>query len=257
MTPAHQLHRFHPRARPVALLIGVWNEGPRITAQLEALQPYRDRVDILIADGASTDGATTPGSLREKTCALLVNTSAQKSLSTQYRIGLAYALQEGYDAVIMMDGNHKDGPEAIPRFIAALENGADFVQGSRFMPGGTHAHTPLARVLGIRLVFNPLMRLASGYAYTDAMNGFKGVSRRLLTHPGLQPFRDRFTGYSLQYYLNYRAPQLGLRIEEIPVSRSYRKGQGVQSKIMGARAWLAILCQLLATVTGRHTPPNA
>lgn len=250
----HILHEFHPRRARHALIIGVWNEGAAFTAQLETLQAYARDVDILIADGASTDGATAPAALSGKTRALLINTSAQKSLSVQYRIAIAYALEQGYDAILMMDGNGKDGAHAIPRFIEALDAGTDFVQGSRFLPGGQHKHTPWLRLLGIRLVFNPVMHLACGYRYSDAMNGFKAVSRRMLEHPGLLPLRDVFCGYSLQYYLNYSAPRLGMRICEIPVTRNYRKSFHPQSKIRGPFAWLRILRELLATITGRYNP---
>ncbi len=250
MTPAHTAQNFHDRKHNTALLIGVVNEGAQFTGQVEALQPYRGSIDIIIADGGSTDGSTA--SLAGKVRTLLVNTSGMRGLSVQYRIGLAYALEQGYDAIIMMDGNGKDGVSAIPRFLQALEAGADFVQGSRFLPGGEHINTPVIRVIGIRYIFNPIMYAASGYCYTDAMNGFKAVSRRFLEHPGLSPFRDIFLRYNLQYYLNYMAPRLGVQIREIPVSRSYRLHVRVQSKIVGARAWFSVLRELVGTVTGRY-----
>lgn len=251
-TPQHNLTEFHPRQNAVALIIGVLNEGEKFTGQLESIQPYRHLVDIIIADGGSNDGATSPQALKDKTRALLINTSSQRGLSVQYRIALAYALSQGYNAAIMMDGNGKDGADAIPRFIEALNKGADFVQGSRFLPGGQHENTPLIRTIGIRLIFNPLMYLATGYRYTDAMNGFKAVSRAYLEHPHLQPFRNIFLGYNLQYYLNYAAPRLKCRIYEIPVARNYRTDLRVQSKIVGPKAYFRILRELIETITGQY-----
>lgn len=254
MTPSHTPHIFHPRAHDTALLVGVLNEGAQFTRQLASLQPFRNQVDIIIADGGSTDGATSESALRETARALLINTSEMRGLSVQYRIGLAFALAEGYTNIIMMDGNGKDGPEAIPHFITALNSGAHFVQGSRFLPGGEHKNTPLIRVAGIRCVFNPLMFLATGHRYTDAMNGYKGLTRTLLEDPRLKPFRDIFIRYNLQYYLNYRTPKLGLRVTEIPVARNYRPHIRIQSKIRGFRAWTSILRELFATITGRYNP---
>ncbi|NBO18103.1 MAG: hypothetical protein EBV03_02555 [Proteobacteria bacterium] len=129
----------------------------------------------------------------------------------------------------------------MPAFAAALDEGYDFLQGSRFMP--------------IRLVFNPLMRAASGFAYTDAINGFKGASRRLLEDPRLQPLRPVFVRYNLQYYLDYAAPRLGYRCREIPVSRHYQPASATpQSKISGPAAYLSILRELLCTVLGWYNP---
>lgn len=254
-SPPHSLYVFAPRQARYALLVGVWNEGEKFTRQLAALQPYRDRFDILIADGGSADGATHPDALRPHCRALLVHTGQPRGLSAQYRMGLAFALKEGYDGVVMMDGNGKDGPAALPAFADALDEGCDFLQGSRFMPGGSHAHTPAKRVLGIRFVFNPLMQLASGFPYTDAINGFKGVSRRLLEDARLQPLRPVFVRYNLQYYLDYAAPRLGYRCREIPVSRRYEPATSApQSKITTPAAYLSILRELLCTILGRYNP---
>jgi len=249
------LHEFHEKTAPYALIIGVYNEGAKFTRQLQALQPYRHLVDIIIADGNSTDGATSPEALRTQARRLLINQSGIRGLSVQYRIALYYALEQGYAGVIMMDGNGKDGVDAIPRFVAALNEGMDFVQGSRFMPGGQHRNTPLDRVIGIRFIFNPIMNLASGFSYSDAMNGFKACSARFLRDPRVHPFRECFVRYSLQYYFNYIAPRLGIPIAQIPVSRCYHEENTPHSKIIGVRSRLSILLELFNTVTGRYNPP--
>jgi dolichol-phosphate mannosyltransferase len=252
--PRSLLHEFAPRSADAALIIGVFNEGDKFSRQLDALQAHRGCVDIIIADGGSTDGATSQAALSGRVRTLLVNADEQRGLSVQYRAALHYALEQGYEQIVMMDGNGKDGVDAVPRFVAKLREGFDFVQGSRFMTGGVHRNTPLVRVLGIKLVFNPIVWLATGFAYTDAMNGFKGVSRALLTHAQVQPFRRVFVRYGLQYFLNYIAPRLGLRLCEIPVSRVYIKDTLPHSKIVGYRAYFRIMGELLTTVTGGYNP---
>lgn len=250
--PSCDTHIFHAKGAAYALVVGVYNEGDKFTRQLEALQRWRGLADIIIADGGSTDGATAPEALRGKACALLVNTDAQRGLSVQYRAALHFALSQDYKGVIMMDGNGKDGVDALPLFIEKLEQGVDFIQGSRFMPGGRHEHTPPDRVLGIRFVFNPIMNFASPFRYTDAMNGFKGCSRSFLLDARVQPFRAVFVRYSLQYYLNYIAPRRGFRVAEVPVLRRYTTEKTPQSKIIGLRARLKIMAELLNTVCGRY-----
>ena len=46
----------------------------------------------------------------------------------------SWVLEQGYDGVVTMDGNRKDGVDAIPRFIAALDEGVDYAQGSSERP---------------------------------------------------------------------------------------------------------------------------
>jgi dolichol-phosphate mannosyltransferase len=86
------------------------------------------------------------------------------------------------------------------------------------------------------------------------MNGFKAVSRKLLTDPRVEPLRPVFVRYSLQYYFNFIAAHLKLRIIEIPVSRSYPGDNTSYSKIGGLSGRMKILAELFSTVTGRYNP---
>lgn len=240
-------------SRPLSttcMIIGVLNEGERITKQLEALQPYRNIIDIIIADGGSTDGATSPETLKDKVSAWLVVKG--RGLSSQYHAAIQFALKAGYQSCIFMDGNGKDGVDGIPTFVAELQQGYDFLQGSRFMRGGTHKNTPALRWFAIRLVAAPLFWLACRFYYTDAMNGFKACSRRFLEHEKLGIGRDIFEGYTLQYYMNYAAPRLGMKIKEIPVRRSYPASGPLVSKIKGVRNYTRVLWQLLKVLAGRY-----
>ena len=104
-------------------------------------------------------------------------------LSAQLRMGYAFALMRGYDGVVTIDGNGKDGFDAIPAFLAALDAGYGFVQGSRYVPGGVAERTPLDRAIAVRLIHAPLVSLAAGFRYTDSTNGFRGMSAALLRDP--------------------------------------------------------------------------
>src|SRR5690606_15134684 len=118
-------------------------------------------------------------------------------------------------------GNGKDGLDAIASFVAKLDDGYDYVQGSRYIAGGRAINTPLDRYLAGRLIHAPIVSLASGQRFTDTTNGFRAYSRRALLDPRVQPFRSLFEVYSLLFYLSIRIPKLGYRAIEIPVERSY------------------------------------
>lgn len=98
--------------------------------------------------------------------------------SAQLRLAFAYAMRQGYEGVVQVDGNNKDGVEAIPGFLDALDTGADYVQGNRFGPGGEQVNTPLVRLLAIRAIHAPLVSLAAGRRLSDTTNGFRAYSRR-------------------------------------------------------------------------------
>jgi hypothetical protein len=221
------------------------------------MRPVSDQVDIIVADGGSSDGATEPSRLRSLNVnSLLVKTGPGK-LSAQMRTALAFCCVREYAGVIVMDGNNKDDPAAIPRFTTALDEGWDHIQGSRFIPGGRAIHTPWSRWLGIRLLHAPLLSLSAGFSYTDTTNGFRAYSRRLLTDPRVAPFRDAFAAYELHYYLAIRAARLGLRVKEVPVTRAYPAEGKTPTKIHGLRGNFRVLRTLLEACLHRFDPKTA
>jgi glycosyltransferase involved in cell wall biosynthesis len=254
--PAYNSQQLAPRASKFALCVFVLNEGERILSQLRKLQRQRlaGRVDIVIADGGSTDGVLTEATLRPLGVTALLTKTGPGKLSAQMRMALAHVLEQGYEGVVVMDGNDKDDPAAIPAFLAALEAGHDHVQGSRFVPGGKAVNTPRMRWWGIRLVHAPLISIAAGFRYTDTTNGFRAYSRRLLLDPRVAPFRSIFSAYELHYYLAIRAARLGFRITELPVTRSYPAVGKTPTKIHGWRGNYAVLKTLWAACRHQFDP---
>jgi dolichol-phosphate mannosyltransferase len=237
-----------------ALVIPVINEGARIRAQLERLAAVAAPVDVVIADGGSSDGSLDPERLgRLGVRALLVKTGPGR-LSAQLRMAYAWCLDEGYQGIVTMDGNGKDGVEAVAGFVARLAEGFDYVQGSRYLPGGVAENTPLDRHLAGRFLHAPLLSRAAGARFTDTTNGFRAYSARALADPRVAPFRDLFVGYELLFYLTVRLPRLGYRSCEIPVARRYPKGGPTPSKIAGWRGRVGMLGELFGAALGRFDP---
>lgn len=255
--PAMSVTFWRGRSQPMCVVIPVINEGARIGRLLQRmveLQLYR-QADIIIVDGGSSDGSLDCAALQAlEVRGLLLKTGAGK-LSAQLRCAYAFALDQGYDGIITIDGNDKDDPQAIKAFIQALDAGVDFVQASRFIAGGVSENTPLLRHLAIRLLHAPCLSLASGFRWTDTTQGFRAYSRRLLLDPRLQPFRDVFSSYELLAYLSCRAPQLGYRCQELPTVRRYPPGE-VPTKISGWRGNLALLHILFKACSGAYAPPG-
>jgi glycosyltransferase involved in cell wall biosynthesis len=213
-------------------------------------------VDIIVIDGGSTDGSLDLDSLRQDHVrGLLVKTGPGK-LSAQLRCAYAHALDQGYDGIITIDGNDKDDPEAIPRFVEQLRLGVDFVQASRFVAGGVAENTPKSRDLAIRYVHAPMLSWSSGFRWTDTTQGFRAYSRSMLLDQRVAPFRDLFMNYELLAYLSYRAPKLGYHCIELPTVRRYPRGE-VPTKISGLTGNLALLKVLIQACFGAYDPTKS
>lgn len=254
--PEYTIQRLAPAMRKHAVVIPVINEGQRIRSLLQRMTDMNLSAiaDIVIVDGGSTDGSLDESFLRANSVAALLTKVGPGRLSAQLRCAYSFCLEEDqYTGIITIDGNDKDDPAPIPEFISALESGVDFVQASRFIPGGIAENTPLSRYVAIRGIHAPLLSFASGFRWTDTTQGFRAYSRRLLEHPGIQPFRAVFSGYELLAYLSYRAPRLGLKCIELPTSRLYPPDE-VPTKISSFRGNLGVLAVLFRSVLGRYNP---
>lgn len=251
--PKHTVHIYFPKRAKYCVVIPTINEGERIQKELQEMKFLSSKVDIIITDGGSIDGSLSSKFLKLMNVRVLLTKKDSGYLSTQLRIAYSFAIHEGYQGIITIDGNNKDGVTAIPQFITKLEEGYDYVQGSRFLTGGHEENTPLMRYIGNRFIHAPLVSLASLKWYTDTTNGFRGYSIRYLLDKRVQPFRSIFTKYELLFYLSIRANQIGYPSVEVPVSRVYPKGI-VPTKISALYGNLDVLLTLLKAVLGFYNP---
>ena len=240
-----------PKRTRYCFVAVVWNEGERIRRQLRKMAKLASLADIIVADGASDDGALDVELLNN--CGVRAHiVTPERGLSTALRMAFFYSLEEGYEGVVTVDGNGKDGVKSLPDFLGRLDAGVDLVQGSRFVPGGEHKHTPADRMFGIRFIVRPMVRVRSGFDFTDPTNGFRALSRKLLTSEGISPLRSSFVHFNLQLYLVCEAARQGFRVEEIPVSRVYPTDGSVPTKITKLRTKLRFFKELFLVLLGRY-----
>lgn len=254
--PAFDCQQYRERSTRYCVVIPVINEGKRLEKQLAQMASLgqMDLVDVIIADGGSTDGSTAPELLDSLgICALLVKRGAGK-LSAQLRMAYAWGLEAGYEGIITIDGNGKDGVDTLPLFVEALEQGVDYAQASRFRRGGQGINTPLSRSIAVRCIHSPLLSLAAGKWFTDTTQGYRAYSARYLLHPEVQPFRSVFVSYELLAYLTVRASQLELQVTEIPTVRAYPDDGAVPTKISAFSGNFELLKTLFSTVLRRYHP---
>jgi len=254
--PVFECSEYAPKLCDYAVLIPIINEGERIIKEL--YRAYKNDIskcaDIVICDGGSTDGCTEEKKLRKlKVNTLLVKKDAGKQ-GAQLRMGIWWALKRGYRGIITIDGNNKDSIEDVPAFIQKLEEGYDFVHGSRFVEGGRAVNTPFIRNISVRLIHAPIISKTAGQHFTDTTNAFRAYSARYLKDPRVAPLRDIFMGYELLAYLSVRATQLGYQACEIPVTRAYPKKGKTPTKISFWKGNSALMKILLKNRFGAYNP---
>ncbi len=253
--PSYITQLWRGKQNVYCVVIPVINEGERIRNLIIKMQALNIAkiADIIIIDGGTNDGSLALKWLKKhQVSGLLLKTGIGK-LSSQLRCAYAFALEQGYEGIITIDGNDKDDPKPIPMFIQALEAGIDFVQASRFIPGGLADNTPKSRDFAIRFIHAPLLSKASGFKWTDTTQGFRAYSRKMLLDPNIAPFRDIFSTYELLAYLSYRAPKLGWKCIELPTIRRY-PFDSIPTKISTLKGNWSIFKILILTIIGLYNP---
>ena len=254
--PQYSIQKFAPKKNNTALVIPIINEGERILQQLMRINALDPKVDIVIADGGSTDGTLNRILESDISINVFLEKTDEGKLSAQLRMAFDYCINQKYEYVITMDGNNKDGEKGIEFIQEALSSGFDFVQGSRFIKGGEAINTPLSRLLAIRLIHAPVTSFAARFWFTDTTNGFRGHSVHFLADSRVSIFRDIFDTYELIAYIPIQAKKLGFKVTEIPVMRSYPANVATPTKINGFNGLFKVLKILLKASFGKYAPPK-
>lgn len=254
--PQYIVNEYSDKKKDYVILIPIINEGERIHKELyRALKAEVSYyADIVICDGGSNDGSIDENKLRKlKVNTLLVKDDEGKQ-GAQLRMGFDWALKRGYKGIITVDGNNKDSIEDAPIFIEKLEEGFDFVQGSRFIEGGVAVRTPFTRWIAVKLLHAPIISLTAKQRFTDTTNAYRAYSRRYLEDERVAPLREVFKTYEMLAYLSVRATQLGYNACEIPVKRVYPKNGKTPTKISAFKGNMELFIILFKNMFGYYNP---
>lgn len=161
--------------------------------------------EVIVVDGNSTDD----------TVAVARRLRPDVRVVTQPGRGKGNALAAGFaactgDIVVTVDADGSTDPAEIPRFVAALRHGADFVKGSRFAQGGASSDITWSRRLGNRAL-NALVNVLYHTSYTDLCYGFNAFWARCLPY-----MRVDCDGFEVETLVNIRIAKAGLTIQEVP-----------------------------------------
>jgi dolichol-phosphate mannosyltransferase len=183
----------------------------------------------------------------------IIENPTRNGIGFAIKEGYRYALTHGFGLIVVMAGNGKDDPREIPRLTQPLlEKGYDYVQGSRFLPGGRGERTPFLRRIFTRL-FPFAWTFLTGVRCTEVTNGFRAYKASILQDPEINIWQDWLNGYELEYYLHYKVLTLGYRFTERPVSKIYSHAKRESySHISPLKDWQQIIGPIVLLRLGRR-----
>ncbi len=205
------------------ICLPTYNELENLEAMVRALEKVmRDGDRVLVIDDASPDGT---GELadelaRELPFVSVLHRPRKEGLGPAYVAGFRRALADGAELVLEMDCDFSHDPRAVPELIAAAEQGADLVLGSRYVPGGSIPNWGAGRRF-ISLGGNVYAQLWLSSRLRDLTGGFKCFRARVLETVDLDAIGSR--GYAFQIETTYRVLRAGFKVVEVPISFTDRE----------------------------------
>lgn len=195
----------------VSLIIPTLNEAENLPLVL-AYIPFDWVDEVILVDGRSKDN----------TIEVAQSLLPEIKVIMENQPGKGAAMQAGYqaasgDILIVMDADGSNDPREIPRFIHALQQGADFVKGSRFAPQGGTTDMERLRQFG-NWGFVKMVNLLFSTQFTDLLYGYHAFWRYCLDSIEL----TGFNGFEIDTALYLRAARAKLRIVDVPSFEGYR-----------------------------------
>jgi len=201
------------RSRIVAI-VPAWNESGAIGKVVDEIKGLDLTIDVVVIDDASTDDTAA---VAESHGAIVLHLPFNVGIGGAVQTGFRYALEEGYEVAVRLDGDGQHAASEIPKILGPVDSGdADLVIGSRFVdPDGTY-RPPFARRIGIG-VFARLVSILGGQRVTDTTSGFVALDRA-----GIELFAREFPHDYPEVEATLVALRSGLRVTQVQVDMRER-----------------------------------
>ena len=200
------------------IIIPAYNEELNIKNTVDRIKKiaYKsiNRIDYVVINDGSLD--KTLEVCKENgfnVISLVKNLGIGGAVQTGYK----YALQNDYDIAIQFDGDGQHDENYIEKLIYEIENGNDFVIGSRFIKKLSKFTSSSARKFGIKII-SFLIKICTGTRIYDTTSGFRAANKKAIKL------------FAMHYPVEYPEPEStvylirkGLKIKEIPVGMYERK----------------------------------
>ena len=224
-----------------------YNEVGSIGSVIDEIRLVEPHFDVVVVDDGSTD-ATARVAARAGACVLKLpyNLGIGGAMQTGYR----YALEQGFEIAVQVDGDGQHDPREIPILLAPiLEGRADMVVGTRFTSEQVY-QAPFVRRVGMR-IFARAVSLIVGQRVTDTTSGFRAVNRR-----GICLFAVDYPHDYPEVEATVLVYRHKLRMVEVPVAMRVRASGS--SSITAARSIYYMVKVSLALIVGlfrRYSTP--
>ncbi|MCL5970878.1 MAG: glycosyltransferase [Patescibacteria group bacterium] len=208
----------------VVIIIPTYNEKGNIERLVEILETdifptiKNHDMNILVADDNSPDGtADEVRKLMKKYKNLDLNTGEKHGLGAAYVRAMSYAIEKiNAEVMFEMDADLSHDPNKIPDFLKKIDEGYDFVIGTRYSQGGSiPSNWGLSRKV-FSVVGNLVVRfILLKFSIHDWTGGFRAMRKEVFLKE--KPELTAFRGYTFQVSFLNKVVRDGYKVAEVPI----------------------------------------
>lgn len=164
----------------VLMIIPAYNEELNIENTVKKIIKYNkestNKIDYVIINDGSTDGTKQ---ICEKNNYNVINLIHNLGIGGAVQTGYKYALENNYDVAIQFDGDGQHDENYIDSLVKEIDNGANFVIGSRFIADLSEFKSSSTRRMGIKIL-SMLIKICTGKKIYDPTSGFRAADKKVI-----------------------------------------------------------------------------
>ena len=235
--------------RSAVAIVPARNEAGAIGRVVREIRAFDPSLDVVVIDDGSTDDTAA---LAAAAGAAVVRLPFNLGIGGAVQTGFMYALANGYELAVRLDGDGQHDPAELPKLIDPILRGeADIVVGSRFAGASDAYRPPLARRAGIRF-FAGLVSLLAHQRVTDTTSGFQALNRN-----GIRLFAADYPHDYPEVEATVMVIRHRLRLLEVPVlMREREHGSSSITALRSAYYALKVTLALFVGVFRRTALPE-
>jgi hypothetical protein len=221
--------------------VPAYNEAATVGRVVHQIHELVPGLDVVVVDDGSTDATSE---VATRAGARVIRHPFNLGIGGAVQTGFSYALENGYDYMVQVDGDGQHDPGEIAKLYAAMEEDPtlDVACGSRFLSEEHEYPAPVSRRTGIHIFAFILSRLVDGRV-SDPTSGFRLYNRRAISVFARDYPHDYPEVEAILMLHHHR-----LRMRELPV-RMFQRGGG-SSSISSGKSVYYMIKVLLALFVG-------
>ncbi|MCX6244916.1 MAG: glycosyltransferase family 2 protein [Bacteroidetes bacterium] len=223
------------------IIIPAYNESTKIGNVVNKVNLYcKTMIDrICVVDDCSTDNTSE---IASNAGAHVLRHEKNLGVGAAIRTGLDYGYRENFDIAVVISGDDQHNPQEMDRVLDPVKrDGFDFIQGSRFLKGGTTINQPLFRKI-LTKAYPIIFFILTGKKCTDITNGFRAFKiKTVYEDTSINLHQDWLNSYELEVYLLYKVYHSNkYLVKEVPISILYHKEMKERTKMKPFIDWWRI-----------------